>query len=178
MDTVIASELGILRLNDTKALSRKSWDDIAEESFVGRSAIINNVLKGKPVTRETVLALIVFLMIHSDEAIQNLQSFFMTIGKLLPFDNKLIELESLSIAYIIYGIISLHCLVRLIKEQMDDIFPRWKRFLFSQNDSPNCSQELLEFILSENSDNSIERLKTALIHNLKKLDETSSFKLK
>jgi hypothetical protein len=57
MATVKASAVGIERLHHVQALGRKSWDDVAEESFVGRATIMNNVLKGKPVTKDTILAL-------------------------------------------------------------------------------------------------------------------------
>jgi hypothetical protein len=69
MATVRASELGIERLHHVQALGRKSWDDVAEESFVGRATIMNNVLKGKPVTKETILALATYFKLDRREIV-------------------------------------------------------------------------------------------------------------
>jgi hypothetical protein len=69
MATVKASEVGIERLHYVQALGRKSWDDVAEESFVGRATIMNNVLKGKPVTKETILALATYFRLDRREIV-------------------------------------------------------------------------------------------------------------
>jgi hypothetical protein len=69
MATVKASEVGIERLHHVQALGRKSWDDVAEESFVGRATIMNNVLKGKPVTKETILALATYFKLDRREIV-------------------------------------------------------------------------------------------------------------
>jgi hypothetical protein len=69
MATVKASEVGIERLHYAQALGRKSWDDVAEESFVGRATIMNNVLKGKPVTKETILALATYFKLDRREIV-------------------------------------------------------------------------------------------------------------
>ena len=69
MATVKASELGIARLRHAQESSQKSWEVVAEESFVARSTILTNLLKGKPVDRDTVLALAKYFELERREIV-------------------------------------------------------------------------------------------------------------
>jgi hypothetical protein len=69
MATVKPSEVGIERLRHVQGLMGKSWEDVADESFVARATIMNNVLKGKPVTKETILALAKYFKLDRREIV-------------------------------------------------------------------------------------------------------------
>ena len=56
MATVKASELGIVRLRHAQESSRKSWEVVADESFVAK-ATIYKLLNGEAVQKDIVLAL-------------------------------------------------------------------------------------------------------------------------
>jgi hypothetical protein len=68
MATVKASEIGIERLRNTQESMRKSWEGVAEESFVAK-ATIYKLLNGDGVTRETVLALAKYFKLERREIV-------------------------------------------------------------------------------------------------------------
>jgi hypothetical protein len=68
MATVKASEIGIERLRHAQESMRKSWEIVADESFVAK-ATIHKLLKGDGVTRETVLALATYFNLERREIV-------------------------------------------------------------------------------------------------------------
>jgi hypothetical protein len=72
MATVKASEIGSERLRHAQESMRKSWEIVADESFVAK-ATIYKLLNGEGVTRETVLALATYFKLDRREIVGDRQ---------------------------------------------------------------------------------------------------------
>ena len=98
MATVKASELGIVRLRHAQESSRKSWEVVAEESFVARSTILTNLLKGKPVDRDTVLALAKYFELERREIVTDRewypQFYGHDVGQLWKLNYEVVNVET------------------------------------------------------------------------------------